>query len=301
MKIGPHLPDILKSSETWNDLIEIADDTINSPTMQRIRQLRDRRNIDNLIQSSNERVDRIGFDSDETKIITSFFAYTLGFHYRNLEGFDNDTYIRFIDKSVEFASYNGTSRFIDFLSYVIDSDVRITYLWYDKTAETLVAPNDVTTIGRRLGIDGFNADVQNVYPTPYVSLDFDPAFFATSLGLSNRDVQELFYSIAPIDHVIDTLQISTTLEDFIIKIHPGPVEEKKFEITVIEPNNIIHFHTTPAQKTTGEFLKVNIEVIEDEGNFESNTDHNSITVEQTQNPKQPVAYTNNENNVRVVE
>ena len=264
MRIKHILPKILSESDVWNTVFDVADTVVGGPLETRIDKIKNRRNYDwftrrnikeslNVNSSGEYILRRILIDNNEGDIqkLVADFSYLIGFE-TYFEDFPTDSFVRFLSEFVRFIQDRHTFRFADFFSYLFNNGLTVVYLWYDPETGILFEVDDAPVIGRRLGIDGNNPDIHQVYPTPYVRLSVDGDLFQ---DFDTEQISRLFYRLCPIDHVLHDISTVITSDTAILNINlvsAAPMAE----VSVIE--NAVF----PFEINMGPYIAVDIRVRE---------------------------------------
>jgi len=208
-RIVPLLPEAITDG-IWKAFFEETDEIVGKPLESRFIKFCHRHNVDSMVAQFEG-----GLDSDSVELhgLLLRYAQLLGYHYDTGEITSKELY-RYIEESTRFIPWQGTSAFLDFFGFVLDSSFQYDLLHYDPGSRDFKTAEEAESI-------------PSAYPTPYVRFTADQNFFTTEEQRSLRaNVQSLFYSMAPMDMVIES--IVTNLES-----PPATAKFRSFPTTAI--------------------------------------------------------------------
>ena len=252
------LPKILADSPVWREFFEESDRIIFDPLSQRINELKNRNNIEKVYEGK-ERNQLFVLDLDDTNELVHWYVHSivsqLGWHYSELEDYGENSPLgrsllqlenlyQFGTDAVSFYPVAGTTKFLNFMSYILRSKVTATRLWYDPLESGFYGENDVinatpntptvtagtpAVLGRRMIYDEENPPVpltatNAVYPTPYIYAHIDVLDFGYLQTVRAQElVRTLFQNLAPADVVVHSFRLNFDVDPKVINLVTIPI------------------------------------------------------------------------------
>lgn len=199
------LPPYMEDTVVWEDLVKIIDSVLNGkiddPTLwlSQLRYLWIEASATAEKIEAGDLLDISDFEVPEKEILIRQ-AGQLGFNFQDSDLITSEDYQRIVRNLAHFWYSKGKPNFIDFLGFVLNSQIDIKTLWstqgptYDEYGPML--PEGDAGIGSPLWEGG------QWFPTTHIQLAFDPFKFVNP---SFTKLVNLFYVIANYNLVIDTV------------------------------------------------------------------------------------------------
>lgn len=196
MRISHILPKLLSSSKLWSPVFKEADNVVGGPLETRIKQFKNRHNIDAIVPVSRTEIKALDISDDfNATEIVKHFADLLGYHYSVVSS-DPNNFVRFVLEATRLIPFAGTNAFVNFMSYLLNTPIEVVPLWYDPDRSSFYTIDDPFIVNRRIVLDG-ESPTHNVYPTPYVRLKI-----LKGKEIDTQEFVSLFNSISPADMII---------------------------------------------------------------------------------------------------
>lgn len=194
------LPPALQGVQLWEDLDKAVQELDNELVRKFIRELKDYRNVD-----------REGISREDLVKMATF----LGWSFLDTQPFSNKSIQLFCQSVGMFNTEKATPSFEQYMSFVLDTYLKIHPLYTDRgtTLGTAPGPNDYKVFFRE-GDPAIGVTVANGgtwYKTSHVDIeytasDIDPEFITTGAN-TDQLLIDTFYAIAPIHLVLRLLDV----------------------------------------------------------------------------------------------
>lgn len=227
MEIGHVLPRVLADSELWRYVFDVVDTIIARPLGDRVEYLTNRFNMDYIVPTSREAITAPDISGDPNAIeMVKRLAQHVGYHYDSIQDSPN-ALARFARESIRLSPDSGTTLSFNFIQYILNGYLEVSQLWWDPIDKNFYPVDAAEIAGRRIVTDG-HTDVQDCYPTPYVTIKVEQ-----DTGLSDLELIKLVYSVVPKNIVIwsiETIYTATIyagehLVGMVAQVEPSPEVE----------------------------------------------------------------------------
>lgn len=185
------LPPILQSKPTWVDMTDVFGRVMDTNVEQMIGDL--------------ERLRNISADTDSG--ILNATARLLGFDLsQDVLNLNADNLVKVVSQLSLYPDQNGTELFVKFVSLVLNSETKVTYLWTKDYVNFYPKP-----LGKTLELGG------NWFKTTHIELSLamlslETLNLNTGVTLIKR-IQDLFFSFSPAPLVIERMDIIERFDD----------------------------------------------------------------------------------------